>query len=84
MTLREEFNSLKDSFSNLNPPESKLTATITAENTGELMDLANDCNSRIIAPFSDSREQDYYYFTYPLKENIVLQVKSLPKKYRND
>jgi len=81
MNLREEFLSLITNFSNLSP-ESELTATITAQSTGELMDLAIEHKCDIIHPFTDNANQSHYYFNYPIKKNIVLKVKSLPKKYK--
>lgn len=82
MNLRQEFSALKINFDNLSP-ESKLTVTITAENTGELMDLAIEHNCDIVHPFTHNAEQDHFYFEYPLKKNLILKVKSLPKKLRN-
>ena len=81
MTLREEFYALKERFINLNP-ETQLTISITADNTGELMDLAIELNADIIKPFTKFAEQNYYYFEHPLKKNIIIKVKSLPKKLR--
>lgn len=81
MTLKDEFESLKNNLSNLDA-ESKLTATIKAENTGELMDLALRYNADIIKPFSESAQQNFYYFNFHVKKNIIITVKSNPKKLK--
>ncbi len=82
MNLQEEFTALKENLMNLSP-ESKMTATITAENTGELMDVAIRYNKNIVKPFTESADQNYYYFMYEVKKNVFLKVKSQPKKYRD-
>lgn len=79
MKLREEFLSLKTSFDNFYP-ESRVTITLTAESTGELMDLANEHNCVLVKPFTQTATQDHYYFEYELKKNVILKVKSLPKR----
>lgn len=83
MNLHEEFTQLKDNLLNLNP-ESKLVATITAENTGELMDVAIKQNKQIVKPFTESADQNFYYFIVEVKKNVFLRVKSEPKKYRDE
>lgn len=82
MNLQEEFTALKENLMNLSP-ESKMTATITAETTGELMDMAIKNNKDIVKPFTESAAQDFYYFIVEVKNNIFIRVKSEPKKYRN-
>jgi len=80
MTLKDEYKSVIANFSNLNIPESKITATITAENTGELMDLAINENCEIIKPFTVSSQQNYYYFEKEIKKKVKVIVKSVPKR----
>lgn len=82
MNLHEEFTQLKDNLLNLSP-ESRLVATITAESTGELIDLAIKNNKQVIQPFAESEEQNFFYFMYEVKKNVFLKVKSEPKKYSN-
>ncbi len=79
--LTTQIKDLATELSNFNP-ESKVTATVTAENTGELMDSAISLNCRIVQPFMDSAEQNYYYFLYEVKKNVIIKVKSSPKKLK--
>lgn len=79
--LTTEINSLKEQLQHLSP-ESKLTATIQADNTGELMDSCVATNCNLIKPFSDSADQGYYYFLIQVKPNVIIRVKGTPKIYR--
>lgn len=79
--LTTKINYFKE-FLSIYIQEGNIDATITADNTGELMDSAIDLNCNIIKPFEDSFEQNYYYFIIKLNPLINIKVKSLPKKLK--
>ena len=79
--LTIEVNALKEQLQNLSP-ESKLTATVRADNTGELMDSCIAANCDLIKPFSDSADQDYYYYLVKVKTNVIIKVVGTPKIYK--
>ncbi|MES2395858.1 MAG: hypothetical protein V4549_07640 [Bacteroidota bacterium] len=81
MNLRQEFSELKQYLSGLTP-EGIVTVTIADKNTGELMDLAIEHDKDIVKPFTESMEQNFYYFVYEVKKNVFLKVKSELKKCR--
>lgn len=80
-TTTSEVLNLKSQLQNLSF-ESELTATIKADTIGELMDACIDNNSKLIKPFEESENQNYYYFVVNVRPDIIIKVVSSAKVYK--
>lgn len=60
-------------------PEGAILYTVDADSTGDLMASCMSLNCDLVKPFRDSKDQDYYYFTVPVKKGINIKVKGTSK-----
>lgn len=65
-------------------PEGKIVYTVTSNNLGELIDAQKNFGSKLVEPFKESPEQNYWYYTIEVKDNIVIKVQSQERKLKNE
>lgn len=68
-----EIKALKEQLMNFNS-ESDIVCTTICDNIRELMDSCNDLNEKLITPFENAPNQDFYYFLIEVKPNIIIKV----------
>lgn len=79
--LREQIKMTKEYLQNLTT-DNKIVYTLVSTNTGELIDACNDSGNKLIQPFAECKQQNYYYYVIPINNNIDLKVKSKSKKLK--
>ena len=82
-TLNDNISDVKEKFRKYCFPDGMITVTIESTTTGELIDSCNHFNCKLVMPFADNADQDYYYFIITIQPKINLIVKSPRKCLKN-